>query len=332
MKKIKLIFRNIFAIILSITLIIYFITNILLSTILDKNFILKKIEETGYYDKIYGYATSNFENYIIQSGLDKSVLDGILTREDVVKDTERILNNIYSNIEESVTAESLKTKLHANIEVATQGMQITEEQKESLNRFVDEIVKDYLNMVGHLSIEKEVYNACHKFDFLIDLVKKVVLVFAGVALFGLMVTCGRRFYKLGASIGFTLFTTGLFFIILNIFVNVSVNIQAITILNDAISFVLREVLGEIFEQILGQGLLMLFGGLVLIFVSNLVHNYFKYRDIEDEEPLKAIEGKVEGGLQKEEEKEENKIKKSKKTENKKEPEIKKKEKKKDGKK
>ena len=133
MKKVKSIFRYIFAIVLIVSIVIFTIINILNSTLLDKSFVLKILDETGYYDKVLGYAQNNFENYIIQSGLDKTVIDGIITREDVVNDTQKILNNIYNNIEEKINAENLKTKLQANIDTATQGMLLTTSQKDSLN-------------------------------------------------------------------------------------------------------------------------------------------------------------------------------------------------------
>lgn len=283
MKKVKSVFRYIFAVAFAISLIIYFLINILSSTLLNKNYVLKKLDETGYYDKVYGYATSNFENYIIQSGLDKSVLDGIITREDVVNDTKKVLNNIYTNIEETVNAENLKTKLRANIDSATQGMLVTEEQKNSLNGFVEEIAKEYLNTIAHFDYEKEIFNLCHRVSFVLDATNKLVLIFAAVSLFGILVACGKRFYKFFSFVGFSLFTIGLFFIIMNIFVNVKVNIQTITILNEAFSFVIREILGTIFGQVLGKGLLMFFGGFGLIFISNLVHNYFKYRGLNEAE-------------------------------------------------
>jgi hypothetical protein len=281
-KKVKSVFRYIFAVAFAISLIIYFLINILSSTLLNKNYVLKKLDETGYYDKVYGYATSNFENYIIQSGLDKSVLDGIITREDVVNDTQKVLNNIYTNIEETVNAENLKTKLRANIDSATQGMLVTEEQKNSLNGFVEEIAKEYLNTIAHFDYEKEIFNLCHRVSFVLDATNKLVLIFAAVSLFGIMVTCGKRFYKFFSFVGFSLFTIGLFFIIMNIFVNVKVNIQTITILNDAFSFVIREILSAILGGIFGKGMLMFFGGLALIFVSNLAHNYFKYKGIKED--------------------------------------------------
>lgn len=283
MKKVKSVFRYIFAVAFAISLIIYFLINILSSTLLNKSYVLKKLDETGYYDKVYGYATSNFENYIIQSGLDKSVLDGIITKEDVINDTQKVLNNIYTNIEETVNAENLKIKLRANIDSATQGMLVTEEQKNSLNGFVEEIAKEYLNTIAHFDYEKEIFNLCHRVSFVLDATNKLVLIFAAVSLFGILVACGKRFYKFFSFVGFSLFTIGLFFIIMNIFVNVKVNIQTITILNEAFSFVIREILGTIFGQVLGKGLLMFFGGFGLIFISNLVHNYFKYRGLNETE-------------------------------------------------
>ena len=308
MKKVKSIFRYIFTIILTITLIAYFVINILSSTIMNKSFVLSKLDETGYYDKILGYAQENFENYLVQSGLDKSVLENIITREDVVEDTQKVLNNIYSNIEENINAENLKTKLNANIENATKNMGLSDAQKASLKEFVDEIAKDYLNSIAHFDFEKTIFNAYHRFSFILDVANKAVLIFIGVAIFGLAVTCGRRIYRFFSSVGIVLFATGLFFIIVNIFVNIKVNIQTITLLNDAFSFTLREILDTIFGKVLGTGLLTFFGGLVLIIVSNLAHNFFKYRYyVEEEENVKN--------------KRQPKVKKNKKIANKKEEKI-----------
>lgn len=278
MSKIKSIFRYIFTIVLTISLIIYITINVLSSTILDKSFVLNKLDETGYYDKVYGYALTNFENYIIQSGLEESVLEGILTREDVVNDTQKILNNIYNNIEEDVDATSLKERLNANIEEATKSMLLTTSQKEALNGFIDEISKEYLNTIAHFEFEKNIFNAYHKIDFVIDVTNKVALVFIGVSIFGLIVVCTRRIYKLFTLVGITLLSSGLFFTIVNIYINAKINIQTITILNNAFSFTLREILGAILNKVSSTGILMLCSGLVLIVVSSLVHNFFKYKD------------------------------------------------------
>ena len=140
-----------------------------------------------------------------------------------------------------------------------------------------------MNTIAHFDYEKEIFNLCHRVSFVLDATNKLVLIFAAVSLFGIFVTCGKRFYKFFSFVGFSLFTIGLFFIIMNIFVNVKVNIQTITILNEAFSFVIREIFGTIFGQVLGKGLLMFFGGFGLIFISNLVHNYFKYRGLNEAE-------------------------------------------------
>ena len=69
MRIAKTIIKYIVTIILAIAMIAYFFISLVSSTILSEQYILSKLDETDYYNKIYEYVKSNFENYIYQSGL-----------------------------------------------------------------------------------------------------------------------------------------------------------------------------------------------------------------------------------------------------------------------
>ena len=71
------------------------VMTIVFSTILDKNYVMQKLEETNFYADTYELVESNFENYIYQSGLDEEVLKNICTEEKVKKDINIMLSNIY---------------------------------------------------------------------------------------------------------------------------------------------------------------------------------------------------------------------------------------------
>ena len=78
MKVFKTILNFVVITVLSILLIVYTVLNIFSKTLLSKDFILAKMEENNYYEKLVEYVNSSFENYIYQSGLDEEVIKNIL--------------------------------------------------------------------------------------------------------------------------------------------------------------------------------------------------------------------------------------------------------------
>ena len=85
---IKQIARHILAILLTIFITILIFVLLISSTILNENYVLKELEKSNYYSKVYENVKSNFENYIYQSNLDKTVLENIVTEEKVKDDTK----------------------------------------------------------------------------------------------------------------------------------------------------------------------------------------------------------------------------------------------------
>ena len=82
------------------------------STILSQSYVLKQLEEANYYANIYTEIKSDFENYIYQSGLDESVLENIITVEEVTQDTNQIIANIYNGDNKQIDVTALKERLN----------------------------------------------------------------------------------------------------------------------------------------------------------------------------------------------------------------------------
>lgn len=284
MKVINLIFRYLFAVILAICLSVLIVINNISSTIFDKNFVLNQLEETGYYDKLYERENSNFENFLNISGIDKSVIEGVFTREDIVNDTLKIIDNVFENKEEKVTIENIKNRFNENVEKAIQNGIITAEQKNSLNMYLEEISNDYLNSIAYYDCQKDIYNEFHKMDFVLNIADKVMLIFAAVAFFGVIVACGSKFFRFFLAIGVIVLSTGLFLIVGNIIFNI--NINALNLVNDGFSFMLKEMTKVVFGQILIKGILLLFCGGLIIYVSNIVHKRIDKNKNKDKEEIK----------------------------------------------
>lgn len=283
MKVLNTVIKYIITIILAISMIAYFFIQIASSTILSEQYILSKLEETDYYNKIYESVKSNFENYIHQSGLEETVLENIVSKEKVRKDTKIIISNLYNGLEQKIDTQEIRDNLNKNIKETLGEQNITKTQQNSIDTFVDHICNEYTDTMSHFSYEKQINQVYQKVIKYIDLAKKVLLITIGLAILLLLVLNLKRIYKFVSLLGISLTTTGTFLVIVNLFINSKVKVQTITILNDAISDTVRSVLAEILHMIMNNGSIMLITGILLIIIPNLIHNLKKYGMAKEED-------------------------------------------------
>jgi len=128
----------------------------------------------------------------------------------------------------------------------------------------------------HFSFENTVYQKYVKILEYINIAKKASLIILGVDAILLILINLKRMYKFISLIGLSLNISGLFMIIVGLFINAKIKIETITILNNSISEIVRNVLNEILSTVMKNGWILLIAGLVLIVISNLIHNVRKY--------------------------------------------------------
>ena len=276
MRIAKTIIKYIITIILAIAMIAYFFISLVSSTILSEQYILSKLDETDYYNKIYEYVKSNFENYIYQSGLEETVLEDVVSKEKIRKDTGIIISNLYDGLNQKIDTQEIRDNLNKNIKETLEDQDMTVTQQNALDTFIDHICNEYTDTMSHFSFEQQVNQAYQKVIKYMDLSKKVLLITIGLDILLLLVLNLRRIYKFVSLVGVSLTTTGAFLTIVNLFVNIKIKIQTITILNDAVSDTLRNVLTSMLNMVMKNEYILLISGVLLIIVSNLIHNIKKY--------------------------------------------------------
>lgn len=276
MRALKTVVKYLITIILALSMIAYFFIQLSSSTILSEQYILSKLEETDYYNKIYECVKSNFENYIHQSGLEETVLEDIVSKEKVRKDTKIIISNLYDGLEQKIDTQEIRDNLNKNISKTLENQKMTITQQDAIDTFIDHICNEYTDTMSHFSYEKQINQAYQKVMKYVELAKKVLLVTIGLAILLLIVLNLKRIYKFVSLLGISLTTTGTFLVIVNLFINNKVKVQTITILNDAISETVRSVLAEILQIIMKNGTILLISGILLIIIPNLIHNIKKY--------------------------------------------------------
>ena len=272
----KTIINYILFIILALAVTVFYFINLASSTILSEQYILSKLDEHDYYNKIHEQIKSNFENYIHQSGLEEDVLDNIITKEKVKKDTHIILGSIYDGLNQEVDTSEIKENLNKNIEKYIQNVGITNEQKNSIDTFVNHICNEYKSTISHFTFENQINQYYSQMVKIINMSKKVFLITIGIDFLLLIVLNLKRIYKCFTSIGVSFTIIGLTVLITDIFINIKIKVETITILNDAISEVIRNILSENLKSSFMLGIFALIFGIIMIVIPNLIHNIKKY--------------------------------------------------------
>ena len=278
---IKKIIQYIIVTILALAILALVIINILSSSILKKEYILSKLQQQDYYEKIYEETKSNFENCIHQSGLDEEVLENIVTKEKIEKDTKKIINNIYNGMDEKVDTEEIKNKLNKNINNSLNG-KISSTQQKSIDTFVDTICKEYETTISHTNYEKKINNMLNQINKYIDLAKKAILVIIGVSIILLVLLTIKRIYRITAQMGTAFIIDGLILILAKKYISSKIKIDTIMLLNNGVSDVLKNILNEILANILKNGSILFGLGIILIIIYGTIKSIRKAKREKDQ--------------------------------------------------
>ena len=268
----KTILNYILSIVLAILLIAIFFVNIVYNTVLNENYILAKLEKENYYTKIHKQIEENFENYIYQSGLEETVLNNIVTIDKVKDDTKIIIGNIYRGTKQEINVEKIREKLNTNIQNSLSTTHMTENQKKSIDTYIDQICNEYKVTISYYSFTTKIGDNFTNILKIINQVKNVLLIIIGIAFLLLFVLNLKGFYKFISFSGISFAVFGLILVCFNVLVNIRIKVNAITILNDVVSEILRNVLNEELKLIINYGIIGILIGVFLIIISNLLHN------------------------------------------------------------
>ena len=273
MRIIKKIIKIIFSAILTISILLYILINLLSSTILKESYILSKLDQANFYQKVYEEVNSNFEKYIYQSGFDENVLNNVITEEKVKEDFKIIIDNIYNGTNQDINTETIKTNLTNNIN----NQLGANTQQNSIDSFVDTILNEYTQTILHTQYENKINKAYTKINKYINLANKALLIIMAVLMILLILLNLKRLYRGVSYIGISMLSSGILLCVADIFIKMKVAIKNIVILNDTISKIIINVITELLANILKDGIILLVSGIVLIIIANLRRAYKKYK-------------------------------------------------------
>lgn len=282
MKVVLNIIKFILALILTVCIIAFIIVNVASSTILSKEFVLQKLDETNYYANTYTAVENDFENYIYQSGLDEDVLKDIVSPEKIENDTKIIINNIYDGTEEHIDITEIETNLKNNIEESLDE-KLSATQEKMVDEFINKITEQYQETITNTNYEDTIHNILIRGNTITEKIKQFSLIGMIVSAILILILSFRKIMTGFMFVMSSIIASGAFYIITNIVINTKVKIQNITILNDAISISLREILTSILNTLTNTGILLTVIGVIALIIFAIISSYNQGKNRKEEQ-------------------------------------------------
>lgn len=277
MRILKKIITFILTLIITVSILTYIIVKLVNNSIMNETYILSKLNENDYYEKTYNQIEANFENHIQQSGLDEDVIKNIVTKEQIKKHTQSILTKMYDGTNEEISTEQIKANLNENIKKSLGNRKLTPQETTAIEQFKNIICEEYQKTILHTGYEKNIFNIYQKINKYINLAQKVMLLAIGTGIILILIIRAKRTYKGVSCIGTALLSTGTLILGISFWIKTKIDLSNISILNEAFSDVVKNILQENAIELIKYGMTFLSIGLIMIIIPNIIHNIKKYK-------------------------------------------------------
>ncbi len=267
MKLVKKLINFIVIIFLSLSILSSFLVFTVSNTILNKEYILNKMEECNYYEKTYLDINDILEQYIGPSGLDEEVLKDIYTEEQVKNDIDITVNAIFTGEEKTIETETIREKLSKNI---YEDYTITNSQKEAINNFEDTIINEYTKQITHhdyLYVLENYIPTINKIMAKLKIIMPIIVCIIIVCLIILNIKNTTKIIQ-GILIGFL--SAGLTIMVIGIIINLNINFEAILILNEIFSDLIRNIANELLKSLQNLGIIIAILSTILLIATNTI--------------------------------------------------------------
>jgi len=256
------------------------IKNIAFSTIFNKEYIIKKLDETNFYSETYKLVESNFENYIGQSGLEEDVIKNICTEDKVRKDINIILSNIYNGAKEEIDTSEIANKLNSNID--EQNVR-TSKNSEAINEFVEHICQSYKDTIISTKYDATINNQYEKIIQKLGKIETIIIVVLIISIIILIALNIKDLLKILLNLQTISLATAIMQFAITITINKNVNISGIKAFNEAFSMSIVTIIQDIFGKINKFGIILLIIYVISVIIYNIVEKCTKSNNSKIEE-------------------------------------------------
>lgn len=251
---------------LTIAIVLSILVGVLANTILSKQYFLGKLEEISFYDRTAEEINDTFQNYILQSGMDETVLENIYDKQKLTQDINALVDAIYENKEIQIETESIKEKLNANIEKYLEEKQLKTSHQEEVDIFVNTIAETYKDgVVYSAKAIKQMAPVTAKASQAMQNVQPILYATTAILAFILIAIHWNRKGEIAKYLGISLLAAGLTIVIAKIYITTQLQIEGIMLLNAVVTNLIQNIANQILEYIFYLGIVSsIIGGICLI--------------------------------------------------------------------
>lgn len=227
------IISNILLIIESILLFLITGMFILKITVLNENYIIKKLNKTNYYETVYNETSDTMAYIARKSNIKERLINNTFTQEDIKRDVNKFIKNFYQGNKIEINTELLKENVNRNIETYEEEKNIKLDDKIK-KEFLNKITETYKNEIILMNNYEKESKTLSKYVSL----NNILLLLFIVDLVVLLIINNKIFRKKEFHI--ILFSSSLSLLITFIYTKL-LNFKNIFIYNENVSKVIRRV-------------------------------------------------------------------------------------------
>lgn len=267
MKVLTNLLKFILIVVLAVCSIAIGVIQIVTQTVLNKNYIIQKMEETNFYSETYKLVQSNFEKYIEQSGFEENILENICTEEKVKQDINLMISNIYEGANKTIDITEISDNLNANIDKLN--IRDSKNQK-AIEQFVEHICQEYTDTLVHTKYENDINKFYKEIVIKKDKIEKIVIIAMVIDVIVILIVNNKNIEKDFQSIGTAIFSSSAFELIACQIINLRVSIKGIKIFNDAFSDMIVAIIQNVISKVVSFGIATLMIAIILIIINAII--------------------------------------------------------------
>ena len=276
MKLIKYILNFVLSFLLILTILGCIVVNILSNKILNKKYILSKLEETEFYVQVSREVQSGFENYIYQSGLPENTIENLYTEDLLKQDINSIIEYVYGGSEIKISSEKVRETLDNKINeyVNSQKIKLTKQGKENIKQFEDLVVSEYSK---NINVSNTLYStlreAINKVENVFKKFKNIPVSFT-IIIIVLLILINIKDILIALNwCSISVLSTGILLKLGEFIVVKNVDIDNLVILANSLSNLIINISKEILINISEKGNMFIICGITGIIASAIFRNF-----------------------------------------------------------
>lgn len=265
MDKLKPLIKVTLGFITTLILILIVLLIIFKLTVFNKSYLLKTLDENNYYNELTKEIQKDMEYNLLSSGLDKTILNDLVIKNEVKSDVMNLVDSIYSGNTFELNTKNITEKLNNNIDKYLKKNNIMIVDKNSLNSYTEKITDVYkkeVSLYGYFN------NYTNKFAKINNFILVVIPILTLIFLLNLVLI--NKKLK-GKYAGVTILSSGLVLLFIKEYIMKKIDYQNLLVISEAFSKTLKKLLMDIDNYILITSIALIILGIIL----NIINAYRK---------------------------------------------------------